>query len=133
MRAVVRRFLRQAEILTAMGLVFVASWAFVAWMTLDMSHPLVQLTMPLDAAWSRATAVAVAVMWAGMMFAMMLPSAAPMILTFDSLERRNVEPGQRPGGRRRGLWSSPAAIFSSGWGIPGSPPARNGDCRRAPC
>ena len=29
-----------------------------------------------------------------MMFAMMLPSAAPMILTFDSLERRDAEAGQ---------------------------------------
>ena len=41
MHAVVRQVLRQAEILTAMGLVFVASWAFVAWMTLSMAHPAV--------------------------------------------------------------------------------------------
>ena len=110
MHAVVRQFLRQAEILTAMGLVFVASWAFVAWMTLDMSHPLVQLTMPLDAAWSRATAVAVAVMWAGMMFAMMLPSAAPMILTFDSVERRNVEAGAEAGRA-----ASRSLVFAGGY------------------
>ena len=87
MNEVVRRFLRQAEILTALALVFVASWAFVAWMTLDMSHPAVRAMMPADAAWSPSTALAVAVMWTGMMFAMMLPSAAPMILAFDSLER----------------------------------------------
>ena len=87
MNEVVRRFLRQAEILTALALVFVASWAFVAWMTLDMSHPAVGAMMPADAAWSPSTALAVAVMWTGMMFAMMLPSAAPMILAFDSLER----------------------------------------------
>ena len=94
MYAVVRQLLRQAEMVTAMALVLVASWAFVAWMTLGMSHPVVQSTMPVDAAWSRATAVAVAVMWAGMMVAMMLPSAAPMILTFDSLERRDAEAGR---------------------------------------
>ena len=94
MRAVVRQVLRQAEILTAMGLVFVASWAFVAWMTLSMAHPAVRLTMPVDAAWSWSTAVAVAVMWGGMMVAMMLPSAAPMILTFDALERRNAQAGR---------------------------------------
>ena len=94
MHAVVRRLLRQAEILTAMGLVFVASWAFVAWMTLGMSHPLVRLAMPIDAAWSWATLAAVAVMWAGMMVAMMLPSAAPMILAFDSLERGDAEAGR---------------------------------------
>ena len=94
MHAVVRRLLRQAEIWTAMGLVFVAGWAFVAWMTLDMAHPLVRSMMPLDTAWSRETAVAVVAMWAGMMVAMMLPSAAPMILTFDSVERRNASAGQ---------------------------------------
>ena len=94
MHAVVRQVLRQAEILTAMGLVFVASWAFVAWMTLGMSHPLVRSMMPVDAVWSWATAVAVAVMWGGMMVAMMLPSAAPMILTFDALERRNAQAGR---------------------------------------
>lgn len=87
MGSVVRRLAGRAEILTALALVLVASWAFVAWITLDMSHPLVQLTMPVDTAWSWATAVAVVVMWAGMMFAMMLPSAAPMILAFDSVER----------------------------------------------
>ena len=94
MHAVVRQFLRQAEILTAMGLVFVASWAFVAWITLSMSHPVVALMMPVDAAWSWATVVAVFVMWGGMMVAMMLPAAAPMILTFDSLERRNAQAGR---------------------------------------
>ena len=94
MHAVVRQFLRQAEILTAMGLVFVASWAFVAWMTLGMSHPAVRSMMPVDAAWSRATVAAVFVMWGGMMVAMMLPSAAPMILAFDSVERRDAPAGQ---------------------------------------
>ena len=94
MHAVVRQVLRRAEILTAMGLVFVASWAFVAWMTLSMAHPAVRVMMPVDAAWSWSTAVAVAVMWGGMMVAMMFPSAAPMILTFDALERRNAQAGR---------------------------------------
>ena len=93
MHAVVRRFLSHAEILTALGLVLVASWAFVAWMTLSMAHPAVRLMMPVDAAWSGATVVAVFLMWAGMMMAMMLPAAAPMILTFDAMERRNAETG----------------------------------------
>ena len=94
MHALVRRALRRAEILTAIGLVIVASWAFVAWTTLSMSHPVVGLLMPVDAAWSWTTAVAVVVMWGGMMVAMMLPSAAPTILTFDALERRNAEAGR---------------------------------------
>ena len=94
MRSVVHRLARRAEILTALALVLVASWAFVAWITLDMSHPLVQLTMPVDTAWSWATAAAVVVMWAGMMFAMMLPSAAPTILAFDNIERGDAGDGR---------------------------------------
>ena len=94
MSTLARRLLRHAEILTALGLVFVAGWAFVIWMTVDMSHPAVRLAMPFDAAWSPETAAAVFVMWAGMMVAMMLPSAAPMILTFDALERRNAPAGR---------------------------------------
>ena len=94
MYALVRQALRHAEILTALGLVFAAGWAFVVWMTVDMAHPAVRLAMPLDTAWSLPTAVAVFVMWAGMMVAMMLPSAAPMILTFDAQERRNAPDGR---------------------------------------
>jgi len=93
MQAVVRRFLRQAQLWTAIGLVSVAGWAFVAWMTLDMAHPLVRLTMPFDTAWPWETAAAVFVMWAGMMVAMMLPSAAPVILAFDTVERSGAGAG----------------------------------------
>ncbi|MDE0060741.1 MAG: DUF2182 domain-containing protein [Defluviicoccus sp.] len=93
LRAALRRLLRRAPILAALGLVLAASWGFVAWMTLDMAHPLVRLAMPMDAAWSWATAVAVLAMWAGMMFAMMLPSAAPMILAFDTVERGDAGGG----------------------------------------
>ena len=89
MHAIPRRLLLHAEIVTAMALALAASWAFVAWMTLDMSHPLVMMMMPIDASWSWATAGAVFMMWAVMMIAMMLPSAAPMILMFDAIEHRS--------------------------------------------
>lgn len=93
MHAVARHFLSRAEILTALALALVASWAFVAWMTLSMAHPVVKLMMPVDAAWSGVTVFAVFVMWAGMMIAMMLPAAAPTILTFDTMERRDTQGG----------------------------------------
>ena len=88
MHAVPRGLLRHAEIVTAMTLVLAASWAFVAWMTLDMSHPFVRMMMPSDASWTLATLGAVFMMWATMMIAMMLPSAAPMILMFDTIDQR---------------------------------------------
>jgi predicted metal-binding membrane protein len=56
-----------------------------------MGHPLIVLMMPASAAWEPQTVVAVLIMWALMMVAMMLPSAAPMIATFDGLQRRKTE------------------------------------------
>ncbi len=59
-----------------------------------MSHPFVRAMMPVDAVWSPDTALAVFVMWGAMMVAMMLPSAAPMILAFDSVERGGGQAGR---------------------------------------
>ena len=86
-----RKLLHHAQIMTAMAIVLAASWSFVAWITLDMSHPFVRQMMPGDTSWSLVTVGAVFMMWAGMMVAMMLPSAAPMILTFDTFERGRVQ------------------------------------------
>jgi predicted metal-binding membrane protein len=63
----------------------VLAWAALAWLVIDMGHPLAQLTMPASSHWSMAQAFAVWVMWAVMMAAMMLPSALPMILAFMKL------------------------------------------------
>lgn len=68
-----------------------AGWAFLAWLTIDMSHPVAALTMPASARWSALNIIAVLVMWAVMMAAMMLPSALPMILMFAQLSERRAE------------------------------------------
>ncbi|MDP6951743.1 MAG: DUF2182 domain-containing protein [Alphaproteobacteria bacterium] len=57
-----------------------AGWAFVIWSCLHMKAPLVQAMMPRTSAWTLHEAGMVWLMWAVMMAAMMLPSAAPMIL-----------------------------------------------------
>ena len=57
MHAVARRILSYAEILASTGLVLAASWSFVAWMALNMAHPVIELMM---------------------LVAMMLTAAAPM-------------------------------------------------------
>ena len=85
-----RLALERAQLASLLALVGAAGWAVVAWMTLDMGHPWVALMMPTSAYWQPATVVAVVMMWATMMVAMMLPSAAPMIATFDNLERRKA-------------------------------------------
>ena len=63
----------------------VAGWALLAWMALDMGHPLVQLTMPGAPDWTLGNVVVIFLMWAVMMAAMMLPSALPMLLAFVRL------------------------------------------------
>jgi predicted metal-binding membrane protein len=63
----------------------VLAWAVLAWLVIDMGHPLAQLTMPATASWSAANVIAICAMWAVMMAAMMLPSALPMILSFARL------------------------------------------------
>ena len=66
-----------------------AGWVFLAWAALDMTNPLAMLMMPMSSLWSAANIIAIFIMWSLMMMAMMLPSAAPMILTFVGLSRQN--------------------------------------------
>ena len=66
-----------------------AGWVFLAWAALDMTNPLAILMMPMSSLWSTANIIAIFIMWSFMMMAMMLPSAAPMILTFAGLSRQN--------------------------------------------
>jgi predicted metal-binding membrane protein len=70
------------------------AWAALAWLAIDMNHPLAQLTMPGSSDWRLANGLAILAMWAVMMAAMMLPSALPMILTFVDLSRRAGDAGR---------------------------------------
>jgi len=83
--ALARREPRAAGMLLV---VMLFGWAFLIWAVMDMTHPLARLMMPMDPAWSVSNGLAVFVMWAAMMMAMMLPAAAPMVLTFTHLCRR---------------------------------------------
>lgn len=68
-------------------------WTFLAWMALDMGHPLAQLMMPASSTWTTANMWAILCMWAIMMAAMMLPSALPAVVTFARLcESRGEHP-----------------------------------------
>ncbi len=66
-------------------------WIFLAWAALDMTNPLAMLMMPATSDWTTENLIAVFIMWSLMMMAMMLPSAAPMILMFANLNRRKGE------------------------------------------
>jgi predicted metal-binding membrane protein len=71
----------------AIGTLVVAllAWTFLAWIAVDMGHPIAQLTMPASSSWTASNVLAIWSMWAVMMAAMMLPSAVPMILTFINM------------------------------------------------
>lgn len=64
------------------------------------------MAMPEMAAWSATDLAALFVMWAVMMAAMMLPSAAPMILLVASVHRRR---------RARDIAVAPTAVFAAGY------------------
>ena len=70
----------------ALGCVTVVAWTYLlVGAGMDMDHAGMSLTEPMAMAWSLGFATAVFAMWAVMMVAMMLPSAAPMILLFDTI------------------------------------------------
>ena len=60
MQRLLRMTLEHARLVSLLGLVGAAGWAFVGWMTLDMGHPLIVLMMPTSAVWRPETVVAVA-------------------------------------------------------------------------
>jgi predicted metal-binding membrane protein len=67
------------------------SWAYLLTGAGMESHPMDGMSMPtMRAQWSAGYFVLMAVMWSVMMAAMMLPSAAPMILLHASIYRRRV-------------------------------------------
>ncbi len=78
-------------------------WALLAWLALDMGHPVAQLTMPASSLWTTANLLAILCMWAVMMAAMMLPSALPAVVTFARLCER--------GGERPRFWSFVSAYL----------------------
>ncbi len=71
--------------LVALGAIL---WALVVWSVYNMDQPVVQLMMPMQAAWRADQVFFVWVMWAVMMAAMMLPSAYLMVVTYHRIASR---------------------------------------------
>ena len=99
-------------VVAGLGLLSASAWGYMIHeahaMTLTGACRCAGMKMsgPDMGAWSAATLVPLFLMWAEMMVAMMLPSAAPIILTFAMVNRKRREQ-QRP--------FAPAAIFASGY------------------
>ena len=71
-----------------------AAWIYLGFVATRMSDMSSVLAMPMTSAWSPIQAGLMVTMWAVMMAAMMLPSAVPMVLAYDRLDRGSGE-GQR--------------------------------------
>jgi len=97
-------FLKRDRWFVLAGLVGVTAlaWAYLAAMVADMSA----MAMPTFAPWSAFDFWLMFVMWAVMMVGMMLPSAAPMILLYATISRRQ---------RGRGHIFAPTGVFAAGY------------------
>lgn len=80
-------------VLTSLAVVIALAWL---WLLYGAALPMPSMSMsggmamPMASAWSPGYAALIFVMWAIMMVAMMLPSAAPVILLVSAIERRRV-------------------------------------------
>jgi predicted metal-binding membrane protein len=101
--------------LLALGGLLVAAWSYLLYLACGMADPAMSgmpgmpgmsITMPDMHPWSWIEFGALVGMWAVMMVAMMIPAAAPMILTFAAVHRRRSEEG-RP--------AVPTSIFLLGY------------------
>jgi predicted metal-binding membrane protein len=90
----------------ALGVITLLAWAWLlSGGGMDMPSSMdMNMVMPMD--WTPLYALVVLVMWWVMMIAMMLPSAAPMILLFALVNRRS---------RALGAPYVPTAVFASGY------------------
>ncbi len=94
--SVIERALRRDRVLVVSCLLFVVvlSWAYLL-RGAGMMQAMGDMLMPMSTGpWTPHRAILVLVMWAVMMAAMMLPSAAPIILLYAAIARRRSERGE---------------------------------------
>ena len=100
--------LKRDRLIVGAGVVLVSAlaWWYIVAAAEQMGGPAMQMGRPDPSAWRLASLAPLFIMWVVMMVAMMLPSAAPMILTFAAVAR-NRRQHQRP--------YVPVAVFASGY------------------
>ena len=88
--------LRRDRAIVGAGLagITLLAWVYLVQMTRAMAPMDMGMAMPRMHAWGVHDVAMLVLMWAVMMVAMMLPSAAPMILTFAAVHRRRGEQGR---------------------------------------
>lgn len=91
-RTILEDLLKRDRVVVLSGLIglSVLSWLYLVHLNRRMA---VDMTMPMMLPWRVADFVYTFLMWAVMMVGMMVPSAAAMILTFATVNRRRAERG----------------------------------------
>ena len=83
-------------VISAIVAVVVLAWGYLLVGAGMSMHEMSGIPMPRHQSWTPGYVAVVLLMWAVMMAAMMLPSAAPMILLFGTIARRRQTAGNAP-------------------------------------
>ncbi len=75
-------------VVSGLGVISALAWAYIVYLAWDMKQIDMGMAMPLMQAWGVLDLVLLFVMWAVMMVAMMVPSAAPLMLIFAAAHRK---------------------------------------------
>ena len=84
----------RALVLGAMVVLAALSWAYTVHLGLQQASMSAAMAMPSMRAWSSADFLYMLVMWAVMMFAMMLPSVTPTVMIFARVRERREAAGR---------------------------------------
>ena len=95
----------RATVVVGMVGVTATSWLYLIHLSRSMASGM-DMTMPMMSQWSAADFLYTFVMWSVMMVGMMVPSAAPMVLTFAAVNRSRAE---------RNAAVVPTSIFLAGY------------------
>ena len=93
-------------VLAGLAGIVVLSWAYVVYLAWQMEGMDPGMAMPQIQSWSGTDFLLMFLMWAVMMVAMMVPSAAPMVLMFATVNRQR---------RARTAPYVPTAVFALGY------------------
>lgn len=83
------------------------AWAYIAYLAWGIKGMAIDMAMPHVGAWGAVDLLLMFVMWSVMMVAMMVPSAAPMVLVFANVNRLRSRGSRRP--------FVPTGVFLSGY------------------
>jgi len=86
----------RSVVLAGLGAIILLSWAYLGYLAWDMANMMkisdvnmgMKMAMPAIQPWGPVDYLLMFIMWSVMMFAMMTPSAAPMILTYTKIARQ---------------------------------------------